>query len=194
MVFRWSKPKNIDFQDIMLKYYGFFENNFGKTILSSITKKHIIKNDFTSSILLHDDNYKKCVHAIYSVFENENIKFVSIFDQNHQNIGYSRVNFCANNDKSNTIIGEIILSDSFDDNQKYVLYLQIIEYFENYIKVYNPDAELLTFEVPQKDLPYFNAVSDKGYKLMKETQQDINISQTYLFDKQIREKNNSRTV
>ena len=93
-------------------------------------------------------------------------------------------------DKSNTIIGEIILSDSFDDNQKYALYLQIIEYFENYIKVYNPVAELLTFEVPKKDLPYFNAVSDKGYKLMKETQQDINISQTYLFDKQIREKNN----
>ena len=56
------------------------------------------------------------------------------------------------------------------------------------------DLIILTFEVPQLDMAYINAISSYGYALANESNKDLNIAHTYLFDKNIREKRNTRTV
>ena len=141
-----------------------------------------------------DDNFKKTISVMFSIFDDENIKFLTIYNQNHQNLGYSRVNLCAGGNKDNAIVGEIVLSDALDEQSKFTIYSAVINYLEKYIKAFSPETEILTFEVPQLDMAYINAISSYGYALANESNKDLNIAHTYLFDKNIREKKNTRTV
>ena len=34
MYYKWGKPNKENYQDVVIKYYTFFEDNFGKDILS----------------------------------------------------------------------------------------------------------------------------------------------------------------
>lgn len=194
MYYKWGKPNKENYQDVVIKYYTFFENNFGKDILRKNSKKQLAKENYTNSLLLMDDNFKKTISAMFSIFDDENIKFLTIYNQNHQNLGYSRVNLCAGGNKDNAIVGEIVLSDALDEQSKFTIYSAVINYLEKYIKAFSPETEILTFEVPQLDMAYINAISSYGYALANESNKDLNIAHTYLFDKNIREKKNTRTV
>lgn len=194
MYYKWGKPNKENYQDVVIKYYTFFENNFGKDILRKNTKKQLAKENYTNSLLLMDDNFKKTISVMFSIFDDENIKFLTIYNQNHQNLGYSRVNLCAGGNKDNAIVGEIVLSEALDEQSKFTIYSAVINYLEKYIKVFSPETEILTFEVPQLDMAYINAISSYGYALANESNKDLNIAHTYLFDKNIREKKNTRTV
>ena len=194
MYYKWGKPNKENYQDVVIKYYTFFEDNFGKDILRKNTKKQLAKENYTNSLLLMDDNFKKTISVMFSIFDDENIKFLTIYNQNHQNLGYSRVNLCAGGNKDNAIVGEIVLSDALDEQSKFTIYSAVINYLEKYIKAFSPETEILTFEVPQLDMAYINAISSYGYALANESNKDLNIAHTYLFDKNIREKRNTRTV
>lgn len=194
MYYKWGKPNKENYQDVVIKYYTFFEDNFGKDILRKNTKKQLAKGNYTNSLLLMDDNFKKTISVMFSIFDDENIKFLTIYNQNHQNLGYSRVNLCAGGNKDNAIVGEIVLSDALDEQSKFTIYSAVINYLEKYIKAFSPETEILTFEVPQLDMAYINAISSYGYALANESNKDLNIAHTYLFDKNIREKKNTRTV
>lgn len=194
MYYKWGKPNKENYQDVVIKYYTFFENNFGKDILRKNTKKQLAKGNYTNSLLLMDDNFKKTISVMFSIFDDENIKFLTIYNQNHQNLGYSRVNLCAGGNKDNAIVGEIVLSEALDEQSKFTIYSAVINYLEKYIKAFSPETEILTFEVPQLDMAYINAISSYGYALANESNKDLNIAHTYLFDKNIREKRNTRTV
>ena len=194
MYYKWGKPNKENYQDVVIKYYTFFENNFGKDILRKNSKKQLAKGNYTNSLLLMDDNFKKTISVMFSIFDDENIKFLTIYNQNHQNLGYSRVNLCAGGNKDNAIVGEIVLSDALDEQSKFTIYSAVINYLEKYIKAFSPETEILTFEVPQLDMAYINAISSYGYALANESNKDLNIAHTYLFDKNIREKKNTRTV
>ena len=194
MYYKWGKPNKENYQDVVIKYYTFFEDNFGKDILRKNSKKQLAKGNYTNSLLLMDDNFKKTISVMFSIFDDENIKFLTIYNQNHQNLGYSRVNLCAGGNKDNAIVGEIVLSDALDEQSKFTIYSAVINYLEKYIKAYSPETEILTFEVPQLDMAYINAISSYGYALANESNKDLNIAHTYLFDKNIREKKNTRTV
>ena len=194
MYYKWGKPNKENYQDVVIKYYTFFENNFGKDILRKNTKKKLAKGNYTNSLLLMDDNFKKTISVMFSIFDDENIKFLTIYNQNHQNLGYSRVNLCAGGNKDNAIVGEIVLSEALDEQSKFTIYSAVINYLEKYMKAFSPETEILTFEVPQLDMPYINAISSYGYALANESNKDLNIAHTYLFDKNIREKKNTRTV
>lgn len=194
MYYKWGKPNKENYQDVVIKYYTFFEDNFGKDILRKNTKKQLAKENYTNSLLLMDDNFKKTISVMFSIFDDENIKFLTIYNQNHQNLGYSRVNLCAGGNKDNAIVGEIVLSDALDEQSKFTIYSAVINYLEKYIKAFSPETEILTFEVPQLDMAYINAISSYGYALANESNKDLNIAHTYLFDKNIREKKNTRTV
>ena len=194
MYYKWGKPNKENYQDVVIKYYTFFEDNFGKDILRKNSKKQIAKGNFTNSLLLMVDNFKKTISVMFSIFDDENIKFLTIYNQNHQNLGYSRVNLCAGGNKDNAIVGEIVLSDALDEQSKFTIYSAVINYLEKYIKAFSPETEILTFEVPQLDMAYINAISSYGYALANESNKDLNIAHTYLFDKNIREKRNTRTV
>lgn len=194
MYYKWGKPNKENYQDVVIKYYTFFENNFGKDILRKNSKKQLAKENYTNSLLLMDDNFKKTISVMFSIFDDENIKFLTIYNQNHQNLGYSRVNLCAGGNKDNAIVGEIVLSDALDEQSKFTIYSAVINYLEKYIKAFSPETEILTFEVPQLDMAYINAISSYGYALANESNKDLNIAHTYLFDKNIREKKNTRTV
>lgn len=194
MYYKWGKPNKENYQDVVIKYYTFFEDNFGKDILRKNSKKQLAKGNYTNSLLLMDDNFKKTISAMFSIFDDENIKFLTIYNQNHQNLGYSRVNLCAGGNKDNAIVGEIVLSDALDEQSKFTIYSAVINYLEKYIKAFSPETEILTFEVPQLDMAYINAISSYGYALANESNKDLNIAHTYLFDKNIREKKNTRTV
>lgn len=194
MYYKWSKPNKENYQDVVIKYYTFFEDNFGKDILRKNSKKQLAKGNYTNSLLLMDDNFKKTISVMFSIFDDENIKFLTIYNQNHQNLGYSRVNLCAGGNKDNAIVGEIVLSDALDEQSKFTIYSAVINYLEKYIKAFSPETEILTFEVPQLDMAYINAISSYGYALANESNKDLNIAHTYLFDKNIREKKNTRTV
>lgn len=194
MYYKWGKPNKENYQDVVIKYYTFFEDNFGKDILRKNTKKQLAKGNYTNSLLLMDDNFKKTISVMFSIFDDENIKFLTIYNQNHQNLGYSRVNLCAGGNKDNAIVGEIVLSEALDEQSKFTIYSAIINYLEKYIKAFSPETEILTFEVPQLDMAYINAISSYGYALANESNKDLNIAHTYLFDKNIREKRNTRTV
>lgn len=194
MYYKWGKPNKENYQDVVIKYYTFFEDNFGKDILRKNTKKQLAKGNYTNSLLLMDDNFKKTISVMFSIFEDENIKFLTIYNQNHQNLGYSRVNLCAGGNKDNAIIGEIVLSEALDEQSKFTIYSAVINYLEKYIKAFSPETEILTFEVPQLDMAYINAISSYGYALANESNKDLNIAHTYLFDKNIRENKNTRTV
>lgn len=194
MYYKWGKPNKENYQDVVIKYYTFFEDNFGKDILRKNTKKQLAKGNYTNSLLLMDDNFKKTISVMFSIFDDENIKFLTIYNQNHQNLGYSRVNLCAGGNKDNAIVGEIILSEALDEQSKFTIYSAVINYLEKYIKAFNPETEILTFEVPQLDMAYINAISSYGYALANESNKDLNIAHTYLFDKNIRENKNTRTV
>lgn len=194
MYYKWGKPNKENYQDVVIKYYTFFEDNFGKDILRKNTKKQLAKENYTNSLLLMDDNFKKTISVMFSIFDDENIKFLTIYNQNHQNLGYSRVNLCAGGNKDNAIVGEIVLSEALDEQSKFTIYSAVINYLEKYIKVFSPETEILTFEVPQLDMAYINAISSYGYALANESNKDLNIAHTYLFDKNIREKKNTRTV
>lgn len=194
MYYKWGKPNKENYQDVVIKYYTFFEDNFGKDILRKNTKKQLAKGNYTNSLLLMDDNFKKTISVMFSIFNDENIKFLTIYNQNHQNLGYSRVNLCAGGNKDNAIVGEIVLSEALDEQSKFTIYSAVINYLEKYIKVFSPETEILTFEVPQLDMAYINAISSYGYALANESNKDLNIAHTYLFDKNIREKRNTRTV
>ena len=191
---KWGKPNKENYQDVVIKYYTFFEDNFGKDILRKNSKKQLAKGNYTNSLLLMDDNFKKTISVMFSIFDDENIKFLTIYNQNHQNLGYSRVNLCAGGNKDNAIVGEIVLSDELDEQSKFTIYSAVINYLEKYIKAFSPETEILTFEVPQLDMAYINAISSYGYALANESNKDLNIAHTYLFDKNIREKKNTRTV
>lgn len=194
MYYKWGKPNKENYQDVVIKYYTFFEDNFGKDILRKNSKKQLAKGNYTNSLLLMDDNFKKTISVMFSIFDEENIKFLTIYNQNHQNLGYSRVNLCAGGNKDNAIVGEIVLSDALDEQSKFTIYSAVINYLEKYIKAFSPETEILTFEVPQLDMAYINAISSYGYALANESNKDLNIAHTYLFDKNIREKKNTRTV
>lgn len=194
MYYKWGKPNKENYQDVVIKYYTFFEDNFGKDILRKNSKKQLAKGNYTNSLLLMDDNFKKTISVMFSIFDDENIKFLTIYNQNHQNLGYSRVNLCAGGNKDNAIVGEIVLSDALDEQSKFTIYSAVINYLEKYIKAFSPETEILTFEVPQLDMVYINAISSYGYALANESNKDLNIAHTYLFDKNIREKKNTRTV
>lgn len=194
MYYKWGKPNKENYQDVVIKYYTFFEDNFGKDILRKNTKKQLAKGNYTNSLLLMDDNFKKSISVMFSIFNDENIKFLTIYNQNHQNLGYSRVNLCAGGNKDNAIVGEIVLSEALDEQSKFTIYNAVINYLEKYIKAFSPETEILTFEVPQLDITYINAISSYGYALANESNKDLNIAHTYLFDKNIREKRNTRTV
>ena len=191
MYYKWGKPNKENYQDVVIKYYTFFEDNFGKDILRKNTKKQLAKENYTNSLLLMDDNFKKTISVMFSIFDDENIKFLTIYNQNHQNLGYSRVNLCAG---GNAIVGEIVLSEALDEQSKFTIYSAVINYLEKYMKAFSPETEILTFEVPQLDMAYINAISSYGYALANESNKDLNIAHTYLFDKNIREKRNTRTV
>ena len=167
---------------------------FGKDILRKNSKKQLAKGNYTNSLLLMDDNFKKTISVMFSIFDDENIKFLTIYNQNHQNLGYSRVNLCDGGNKDNAIVGEIVLSDALDEQSKFTIYSAVINYLEKYIKAFSPETEILTFEVPQLDMAYINAISSYGYALANESNKDLNIAHTYLFDKNIRKKKNTRTV
>lgn len=194
MYYKWGKPNKENYQDVVIKYYTFFENNFGKDILRKNTKKQLAKENYTNSLLLMDDNFKKTISVMFSIFDDENIKFLTIYNQNHQNLGYSRVNLCAGGNKDNAIVGEIVLSEALDEQSKFTIYSAVINYLEKYMKAFSPETEILTFEVPQLDMAYINAISSYGYALANESNKDLNIAHTYLFDKNIRENKNTRTV
>lgn len=194
MYYKWGKPNKENYQDVVIKYYTFFEDNFGKDILRKNTKKQLAKENYTNSLLLMDDNFKKTISVMFSIFDDENIKFLTIYNQNHQNLGYSRVNLCAGGNKDNAIVGEIVLSEALDEQSKFTIYSAVINYLEKYMKAFSPETEILTFEVPQLDMAYINAISSYGYALANESNKDLNIAHTYLFDKNIREKKNIRTV
>ena len=194
MYYKWGKPNKENYQDVVIKYYTFFEDNFGKDILKKNSKKQLAKGNYTNSLLLMDDNFKKTISVMFSIFDDENIKFLTIYNQNHQNLGYSRVNLCAGGNKDNAIVGEIVLSEALDEQSKFTIYSAVINYLEKYIKAFSPETEILTFEVPQLDMAYINAISSYGYALANESNKDLNIAHTYLFDKNIREKKNTRTV
>lgn len=194
MYYKWGKPNKENYQDVVIKYYTFFEDNFGKDILRKNTKKQLAKGNYTNSLLLMDDNFKKTISVMFSIFDDENIKFLTIYNQNHQNLGYSRVNLCAGGNKDNAIVGEIVLSEALGEQSKFTIYSAVINYLEKYIKAFSPETEILTFEVPQLDMSYINAISSYGYALANESNKDLNIAHTYLFDKNIREKRNTRTV
>ena len=194
MYYKWGKPNKENYQDVVIKYYTFFEDNFGKDILRKNSKKQLAKGNYTNSLLLMDDNFKKTISVMFSIFDDENIKFLTIYNQNHQNLGYSRVNLCAGGNKDNAIVGEIVLSDALDEQSKFTIYSAVINYLEKYIKAFSPETEILTFEVPQLDMAYINAISSYGYALANESNKDLNIAHTYLFDKNIREKKITRTV
>lgn len=194
MYYKWGKPNKENYQDVVIKYYTFFEDNFGKDILRKNTKKQLAKENYTNSLLLMDDNFKKTISVMFSIFDDENIKFLTIYNQNHQNLGYSRVNLCAGGNKDNAIVGEIVLSEALDEQSKFTIYSAVINYLEKYMKAFSPETEILTFEVPQLDMAYINAISSYGYALANESNKDLNIAHTYLFDKNIRENINTRTV
>lgn len=194
MYYKWGKPNKENYQDVVIKYYTFFEDNFGKDILRKNTKKQLAKENYTNSLLLMDDNFKKTISVMFSIFDDENIKFLTIYNQNHQNLGYSRVNLCAGGNKDNAIVGEIVLSEALDEQSKFTIYSAVINYLEKYMKAFSPETEILTFEVPQLDMAYINAISSYVYALANESNKDLNIAHTYLFDKNIREKRNTRTV
>lgn len=194
MYYKWGKPNKENYQDVVIKYYTFFENNFGKDILRKNTKKQLAKENYTNSLLLMDDNFKKTISVMFSIFDDENIKFLTIYNQNHQNLGYSRVNLCAGGNKDNAIVGEIVLSEALDEQSKFTIYSAVINYLEKYMKAFSPETEILTFEVPQLEMAYINAISSYGYALANESNKDLNIAHTYLFDKNIRENKNTRTV
>lgn len=194
MYYKWGKPNKENYQDVVIKYYTFFEDNFGKDILRKNTKKQLAKENYTNSLLLMDDNFKKTISVMFSIFDDENIKFLTIYNQNHQNLGYSRVNLCAGGNKDNAIVGEIVLSEALDEQSKFTIYSAVINYLEKYMKAFSPETEILTFEVPQLDMAYINAISSYSYALANESNKDLNIAHTYLFDKNIREKRNTRTV
>lgn len=194
MYYKWGKPTKENYQDVVIKYYTFFEENFGKDILRKNTKKQLAKENYTNSLLLMDDNFKKTISVMFSIFDDENIRFLTIYNQNHQNLGYSRVNLCAGGNKDNAIVGEIVLSEALDEQTKFTIYSAVINYLEKYMKAFSPETEILTFEVPQMDMAYINAISSYGYALANESNKDLNIAHTYLFDKNIREKKNTRTV
>ena len=194
MYYKWGKPNKENYQDVVIKYYTFFFFFFGKDILRKNSKKQLAKGNYTNSLLLMDDNFKKTISVMFSIFDDENIKFLTIYNQNHQNLGYSRVNLCAGGNKDNAIVGEIVLSEALDEQSKFTIYSAVINYLEKYIKAFSPETEILTFEVPQLDMAYINAISSYGYALANESNKDLNIAHTYLFDKNIREKKNTRTV
>ena len=194
MYYKWGKPNKENYQDVVIKYYTFFEDNFGKDILRKNTKEQLAKENYTNSLLLMDDNFKKTISVMFSIFDDENIKFLTIYNQNHQNLGYSRVNLCAGGNKDNAIVGEIVLSEALDEQSKFTIYSAVINYLEKYMKAFSPETEILTFEVPQLDMAYINAISSYGYALANESNKDLNIAHTYLFDKNIRENKNTRTV
>lgn len=194
MYYKWGKPNKENYQDVVIKYYTFFEENFGKDILRKNTKKQLAKENYTNSLLLMDDNFKKTISVMFSIFDDENIKFLTIYNQNHQNLGYSRVNLCAGGNKDNAIVGEIVLSEALDEQTKFMVYSAVINYLEKYMKAFSPETEILTFEVPQMDMPYINAITSYGYALANESNRDLNLAHTYLFDKNIREKKDTRTV
>ena len=194
MYYKWGKPNKENYQDVVIKYYTFFEDNFGKDILRKNTKKQLAKENYTNSLLLMDDNFKKTISVMFSIFNDENIKFLTIYNQNHQNLGYSRVNLCAGGNKDNAIVGEIVLSEALDEQSKFTIYSAVINYLEKYMKAFSPETEILTFEVPQLDMAYIHAISSYGYALANESNKDLNIAHTYLFDKNIRENKNTRTV
>lgn len=194
MFYKWGKPNKENYQDVVIKYYTFFEENFGKDILRKNTKKQLAKENYTNSLLLMDDNYKKTISVLFSIFDDENIKFLTIYNQNHQNIGYSRVSLCAGGNKDNAIVGEIVLSEALDEQTKFTVYSAVINYLEKYMKAFSPETEILTFEVPQMDMTYINAITSYGYALANESNRDLNLAHTYLFDKNIREKKDTRTV
>lgn len=194
MYYKWGKPNKENYQDVVIKYYTFFEDNFGKDILRKNTKKQLAKENYTNSLLLMDDNFKKTISVMFSIFDDENIKFLTIYNQNHQNLGYSRVNLCAGGNKDNAIVGEIVLSEALDEQSKFTIYSAVVNYLEKYMKAFSPETEILTFEVPQLEMAYINAISSYGYALANESNKDLNIAHTYLFDKNIRENKNTRTV
>ena len=133
MYYKWGKPNKENYQDVVIKYYTFFEDNFGKDILRKNSKKQLAKGNYTNSLLLMDDNFKKTISVMFSIFDDENIKFLTIYNQNHQNLGYSRVNLCAGGNKDNAIVGEIVLSDALDEQSKFTIYSAVINYLEKYI-------------------------------------------------------------
>ena len=194
MFYKWGKPDRENYQDVVIKYYTFFEDNFGKDILRKNTKKQLAKENYTNSLLLMDDNYKKTISVMFSIFDDENIRFLTIYNQNHQNLGYSRVGLCAGGNKDNAIVGEIVLSEALDEQTKFTIYSAVINYLEKYMKAFSPETEILTFEVPQMDMAYINAITSYGYSLANESNRDLNLAHTYLFDKNIREKKDTRTV
>ncbi len=194
MEYSWKKPNDKDFIEIMQGYYSFLEQNFGVSIFRKISIKNILDGNFSGKISFLDDNYKRASEIIESIKSDEKIQFLTIYDDECHPFAYSRINVCAGGNLENAIVGEIVILHPLDEETKQIFYEDTIHYIEGALEIVSPTLKVLTFEVPQDDYSYFNAVQENGYTLMQEPARDYQLTKTYLFDKNVRDIDSERKI
>lgn len=194
MEYSWKKPNDLDYINIMQSYYAFLEQNFGISIFRRISIKNIKNGNLSSKVSFLDENYKRAGEIVDTIQNDENIHFLTIYDDDHHPFAYSRVNVCAGGNNENAIVGEIVILYPLDAETRQIFYEDTIHYIESALQIASPTLKILTFEVPQADYPYFNAAQECGYSLLPEPARDYQLAKTYLFDKNIRERNSKRKL
>ncbi len=194
MKYSWKKPSSEDYIGIMQGYYDFLEQNFGTSVFRKISVKNIQNGNLSSKVSFLDENYKRAGEIVDTIKTGENIQFLTIYDDNHHPFAYSRISTCAGGDDENAIVGEIVVLHFLDEEARQTFYKETICYIESVLEVVSPSITVLTFEVPQTDYPYFNAVQECGYTLLQEPARDYQLAKTYLFDKNIRDIDSKRKL
>lgn len=194
MEYSWKKPNDKNYIEIMSSYYSFLEQNFGISFFRRISLKNIMNGNLSSRVAFLDENYKRAGEIISTIKDSDSIQFLTIYDDDHQPFAYSRINVCAGGNVENAIVGEIVILHPLDEETKQMFYEDTIRYIEGALEVVSPSLKILTFEVPQTDYAYFNAVQENGYTLLQEPVRDYQLTKTYLFDKNVRDVDSERKL
>lgn len=182
-----------ELQPVYLAYYRFFEKLYGESEFSGYIKETMSRGEVPSTLVRSaDSNYGNAIEAVGDAYKDNNCIMMGAYSSDKKLLATARIRFKVPGHEGSAIVAEtVIIDEKMPENERTELYRSFVARIEDAIRGAVNSVDLLTFEVPQKDVAFITSVEELGYDIDKTGPQG---TATYLFYKRIREVINKRTL
>lgn len=178
--------KESELDIVYTSYYKFFEQLYGKNVWSKLTTKLIALGEGVPYIIeLVDSNWERTINAVKSAYSELGCTMIGAYDSYNRLLALGRVKVGVPGNTKNAIVGEMIIVNEYLSAEKRTdLYGAMVQKVEELYTTSLEGVDMLTFEVPENDMPYATAVAEQGYEVMTEKGEG---QVTDLYDKDLRQ-------
>lgn len=154
--------KNDNYNELILAYYIFFEQLYGKNLSSVHIKRELSSGQKVSPVYMFvDGNYNFAKKAVDDCEKVYHATMVGAFDEHGGLSAVSRVRFVVDNKMPYACVSEIIPTNPKDASIK----TNVIDSFEHRFEASN-DVEMMSFEVPRFDIKLQEYLLNLGYNIV----------------------------